>query len=228
MISFHTNHRLLLVAPALTFAILTVIIAIVPAIHENTRYPGDPDRKPLPADVARGRALYMAEGCSYCHTQQVRVDTRRSVGPDGRFPPLAADARWGRPTTPEDYADQDPPLLGTQRTGPDLADAAGRLPSADWHYTHLYDPRLVVPDSRMPAYRWYFTTADRRTEGDREILLPAAVVAAQGKGFKIFATRDAQALVAYILSLKTGAKPPSPGGSRATGGPASSGGTAPR
>ncbi len=165
MISFHTNHRLLLVAPALTFALLTTVIAILPAIYENRLWPGDPDRKPLPADVARGRELYMAEGCSYCHTQQVRVDTRRPVGPDGRFPPLAADARWGRPTTPEDYADQDPPLLGTQRTGPDLADAAGRIPSADWHYTHLYDPRLVVPDSRMPAYRWYFH--DGRPSGAR-------------------------------------------------------------
>jgi cytochrome c oxidase cbb3-type subunit 2 len=212
MISFHTNHRLLLVAPALTFALLTTVIAILPAIYENRLWPGDPDRKPLPADVARGRELYIAEGCSYCHTQQVRVDTRRPVGPDGRFPPLAADARWGRPTTPADYADQDPPLLGTQRTGPDLADAGGRLPSPDWQFTHLYDPRLVVPDSRMPAYRWYFHTGDERAEGDREVLLPASVIEQKGKGFRVFAKKDAQALVAYILSLKTGTVPPARSG----------------
>lgn len=208
MLSFHTNHRMLLVFPALTFALLTVVIAILPAIHENTRFARDPDAVPLAPDVARGRALYIAEGCSYCHTQQVRVDTRRPVGPDGRYPPLAADARWGRPTTPEDYVNDDPPLLGTQRSGPDLADAGGRIPSADWHYTHLYDPRLVVPDSKMPAYRWYFHTSDARQEGDREVLLPTSAVERLGKGFRLYASRDAQALVAYILSLKTGAAPP--------------------
>lgn len=204
MISFHTNHRLLLVVPALTFALLTIAIAILPAIHENTRYPGDPDGKALPPDVARGRALYVAEGCSYCHTQQVRQDTRRPRQADGRFPPLLADTRYGRPTVAEDYADQDPPLLGTQRTGPDLADVGGRLTSAEWHYTHLYDPRVVVPDSRMPAYRWYFHTKDERADGDREVILPAAVVAQRGKDFRVWATPDAQAIVAYLLSLRTG------------------------
>ena len=42
---------------------------------------------------------------------------------------------------------------GSKRTGPDLARVGGKY-SDDWQRLHLMDPRAVVPESNMPAYRW--------------------------------------------------------------------------
>jgi sugar lactone lactonase YvrE len=46
-----------------------------------------------------------------------------------------------------------PMLWGSKRTGPDLARVGGKY-SDDWHVAHLYNPRDLVPQSVMPAYRW--------------------------------------------------------------------------
>jgi cbb3-type cytochrome oxidase cytochrome c subunit len=48
-----------------------------------------------------------------------------------------------------------PQLWGTRRIGPDLAREAG-VRSDDWQLTHLYNPRLVVRDSVIPAYPYMF------------------------------------------------------------------------
>jgi cytochrome c oxidase cbb3-type subunit 2 len=203
VISFHTDHRLLAIVPVGVFLALSLVIAVFPAIQENRRFP--PSGAALPESVARGREIYRMEGCTYCHTQQVRQDTRRPRGTDGRFPPLESDARFGRPTRPEDYADDDPPFLGTQRTGPDLQDTGGRIDSEHWHYTHLFDPRLVVPGSVMPRFPWYFRGKDDRVPGtDKEVILPKSFVDLYGSDVEVWATPEAQDLVAYLLSLSTG------------------------
>src|SRR5262249_57238343 len=94
------------------------------------------------------------------------------------------EARRARPASTGGEA---PPMLGTQRTGPDLADVGTRQPSEAWHLIHLYDPRAVVPQSVMPAYRWYFVEKDRAGPGDVVAPVPAghppsgaAVVAGPG------------------------------------------------
>jgi cytochrome c oxidase cbb3-type subunit 2 len=202
MVSFHTSHRLLLIVPATLFAVLTAAIAIVPAVALNIRHGPTGETAPVAADVERGRRLYIAEGCGVCHTQQVRVDTRRLPDSEGRYPPLAQDVRYGRPSVPADYALDDPPLLGTERTGPDLQNIGDRLPSADWHYTHLFDPRIVSPDSIMPSYRWYFRTKEDRRPEDRRVLLTDTARDRLGRGYEVWATPDAQDLIAYLLSLR--------------------------
>jgi cytochrome c oxidase cbb3-type subunit 2 len=50
-----------------------------------------------------------------------------------------------------------PMLWGSKRTGPDLARIGGKY-SDFWHVAHLTNPRDVVPESNMPAYRWLATT----------------------------------------------------------------------
>lgn len=50
-----------------------------------------------------------------------------------------------------------PMLWGSKRTGPDLARIGGKY-SDLWHVTHLINPRDVVPESNMPAYRWLART----------------------------------------------------------------------
>lgn len=212
--SFHTNPRLLAFVPTAVFVGLTAIIAFVPALQMNARYPVTDDAHPLSAGALRGRAVYISFGCSYCHTQQVRSDTRLPEDAMGRLPVLDQDARYGRASIPEDYAADDPPLLGTERVGPDLANVGDRIPSADWHYTHLYDPRSVVPDSIMPRYAWLFRGKADHQAGDRRVLMPATLKQraesdpARRAELQIWATPDAMDLVAYLLWLKASNRAP--------------------
>src|SRR2546427_2553119 len=90
-------------------------------------------------------------------------------------------------------------LRARRRTGPDLADVGTRQPSETWHLIHLYDPRAVVPQSVMPAYRWYFAEKDQAGSGDVVVPVPAGHAP---RGKVIVAGPDAKALVGYLLSLK--------------------------
>ena len=121
---------------------------------------------PLTALQAEGRDVYVANGCSYCHTQQVR--------------PLPQDKIFGRPSAPGDFAYQTPELLGSQRTGPDLTNIGVRQPSAVWQYIHLYNPRAVVPESIMPAFDWMFEVVDQAPPGVTPVPLPKAYAPAHG------------------------------------------------
>jgi cytochrome c oxidase cbb3-type subunit 2 len=111
---------------------------------------------------ARGRAVYIREGCWYCHSQYVR-------------PVTGEDLRWGPVSEAGEYAYDLPHLFSTRRIGPDLT-RIGLKFSDDWHYAHHWDPRLLVPDSIMPSFKWLFrrTTADVRREGDGARVEPTA------------------------------------------------------
>ena len=140
-----------------------------------------------------------------CHTQQIRGDERKASDEDGVrvVPVLKADARFGREvaTRAEEYAWQDPVYMGTQRTGPDLSSTGRRLPEAQWHYWHLYDPQSVSPDSLMPPHRFLFTT-EAPTGEDAINYEEVQVIDGLGvSGGKLWATPDAVALVEYLLSL---------------------------
>lgn len=145
---------------------------------------------PYTASQLRGRQVYVANGCVYCHSQQPRDP---SVGPDQQ-------RGWGRPSVPGDYHYDAPHLLGTMRTGPDLFNIAVRQPSRDWHLGHLYQPRAYLPGSIMPAYPFLF---ERRQGTDAQpgevvLSLPPGVAPT---GMRVVATEDAIALVDYLLSL---------------------------
>lgn len=182
--NFHVNERLLFGAALVGFVALTLMIAVIPA-YQIQKTPPAPGLKPLSGPAARGMKLYVAEGCSYCHSQQVR--------------PLPVDEPFGRPSAAGDYVYQTPQLLGTERTGPDLANVGNRQPSQVWHLMHLYNPRSVVRESVMPAYSWYFILKDRADPQDVVVPVPPAF-ASNGK--VVVATPDALALVAYLQSLK--------------------------
>jgi cytochrome c oxidase cbb3-type subunit 2 len=173
----------------LVYACLAVMMGVLPGIELSQTPPG-PGVEPLTALQARGRDVYVANGCSYCHTQQVR--------------PLPQDKSFGRPSAPGDFAYQTPELLGSQRTGPDLSNVGVRQPSSVWQYIHLYNPRAVVPESIMPAFDWMFKVVDRAAPGMTAVPLPKAYAPAQGV---VVPDRQAEALVAYLLSLKQPALP---------------------
>jgi cytochrome c oxidase cbb3-type subunit 2 len=183
-VNFHINARLLFGMAFLGFVALTLLIAIIPA-YQIQKTPPTPGLQPLSAEAGRGMKLYVAEGCSYCHSQQVR--------------PLRLDEPFGRPSAAGDYVYQTPELLGTERTGPDLSNIGGRQASQVWHLMHLYNPRSVVGASVMPAYSWYFEVRDQAGPQDVVVPVPADFTPA---GKVVVAKPGALALAAYLLSLK--------------------------
>lgn len=197
MISFHTNHRLLTIVPVSLFFGLTLLIAVGPAVPLRP----SAARETSP-DVHRGREIYNAEGCPTCHSQQVRGDTRLPLLPDGRTQVLGQDARYGPASVPDDYAFDEPPFLGSERTGPDLANVGERMPSFTWHLAHLYDPRMVVPSSVMPSYKWYFKDVGDPSAGERKVQLTEAMRRRLGANAEVWATRDAVSLVEYLMTLR--------------------------
>jgi len=191
-------NRLLLIAggSTLVYLVLAVLMGVFPGI-ELSRIPAGPGVQPLTAFQSEGRRVFVANGCSYCHTQQVR--------------PLNQDKVFGRPSAPGDFAFQTPELLGSQRTGPDLTNVGERQPSEVWQYIHLYNPRAVVPQSIMPAFEWLFEVVDHAPPGVTPIVLPKRYAPAHGV---VVPTHDARALVAYLMALKQSPLPESANPSR--------------
>ena len=112
----------------------------------------------------------------YCHSQQIR--------------PLAGEIkRYSLGTSVAPIADEreyiwdQPHFLGTRRIGPDLSREGGKY-SDDWHYSHFYYPRQMVPGSIMPAFTWLFTF----TPDDVQKLNPIP-------------TQEARDLVSYVQTL---------------------------
>ncbi len=103
--------------------------------------------RPYTGQEQLGRLVYQHNGCVYCHTQQVRGGTYNNDLQRG----------WGsRRSHPQDYIYDYPVLLGTMRTGPDLANVGARLTNDNWHYTHFYDPQLITPGSVMAPFSFLF------------------------------------------------------------------------
>lgn len=192
---FFDNHKKLFGTATIFFVGLTLLVAIMPAIHNQNNNQPLPDAVELSADAVKGKAVFVANGCVACHTQQVRnVDM---------------DKMWGsRPSLAADYADihrtdfwrNTATLMGTERTGPDLTDIGNRQPSKDWNLVHLYNPRIVVKESIMPAYAWLFAIKKEPAKSDVVVNVPAEYL--KGEEGKVVATKDALYLIAYLQSLK--------------------------
>lgn len=141
-----------------------------------------------------GRKVFVAEGCTYCHTQQVRggqyqADVERGWGP--------------RRSVPQDYVHDNPVLLGTMRTGPDLINIGARQPSAEWHLRHLYDPQSTSPGSVMPPYSHLFEVRKIQLSRSADALDPAGLPEGSRppEGYEIVPTDDARNLAAYLRGL---------------------------
>ena len=82
--------------------------------------------KPYTEIELKGRAIYVREGCWYCHTQQTRTllaDTKRS-GWKGVDSPIS---------TPDEFVYDSPHMFGTKRTGPDLRASAASTTAVASH-----------------------------------------------------------------------------------------------
>lgn len=119
-----------------TFAFSWVGLALVPNfqighLDPQTDEEGT-DVYPLPQSgmAERGRRVYTANGCFYCHTQQLRPDYAASDL--DRTRDRNKNEKWGvRRSAPRDYLFDRPALLGKERNGPDLANIGKSAPAED-------------------------------------------------------------------------------------------------
>jgi len=82
------------------------------------------DVYPMPQSgmVQQGARVYAANGCIYCHSEQVRADY---AGAD-------IERKWGdRRSAPRDYIFERPVFLGKMRMGQDLANIGARAPKEE-------------------------------------------------------------------------------------------------
>lgn len=137
--------------------------------------------------VKQGLAVYNSLGCAACHTQQVR---RPGYGWD-------LERGWGeRQSVARDYIFQSNPPLGQLRRGPDLANFGVRAPKVGYDRAKLYTHLLTGIDG-MPAYPFLFE--EEKIVGAP---LPQAVRVNKAAGTQLLPSRELEALVTYLLSLK--------------------------
>lgn len=258
-----------LVAFALSFAAFVLAPQIQVGRQALTKPTGGSTDYPQarPGQAAQGAQVYRANGCAYCHSQQVRqqgvvfdvaltdvgknpsvlvaalmkvdpkldaaaaqslaekvpqyvlrgvpsktaadaakatLDAAAGARAGVRVVPVGADISrgWGvRHSVAADYLYDSPVLLGAQRVGPDLANVGLRLPDANWHLIHLYNPRAVVTNSTMPPHQFLFQTRKIVFAPSAEALkLPAGFE--PPAGYEVVPTDEARALVAYLQSLR--------------------------
>ncbi len=122
---------LVVIYPATTYKLAS------PSINPKLTADGDYRERKQYTDLQwAGRQIYIAEGCFYCHSQQARYQDR-GMGPA---------------VSPQEYQFDEPHLLGSARTGPDLSREGGKYPSR-WHREHHYNPRDKYAGSIMPSFR---------------------------------------------------------------------------
>jgi cytochrome c oxidase cbb3-type subunit 2 len=166
-----------------------------------------------PGAVHQGAEIYRANGCASCHTQQVRP---RDLGSD-------LNRGWGvRRSTAYDYLYESPVLPGSQRVGPDLANAGTRMDAAAV-LLRLYEPRAILHDSIMPSYQYLFDKHEIRGFPSPDALQVPAPYGPPA-GYEVVPRPEALALAAYVAGLHQDGylyeAPPPPGLAGKTNAPA--------
>ncbi len=183
------NNAIKLISGAMvTLLFSATALVILPYLQVRNVQPL-PGLSPYTSTELRGREVYIANGCVYCHTQQPRA---KGFGPD-------FSRGWGRATVAGDYAYDEPHLLGTMRTGPDLMNIGVRQPSDQWNLGHLFQPRAYVPGSIMPSFPFLFETKAKADPDELVVNLPPGLVPS---GQVVVARPQAVDLVKYLQSLK--------------------------
>lgn len=133
------GYRLGAIGIVITFFTIVTATVLLPMILFNPKPSGHGNSYTTTAavDPARGRQIFIREGCFYCHTQFTRLQDR------GYGPLVKAG----------DYVFETPHQLGTARTGPDLTNEGGKFPS-EWQKAHLINPRALKPGSIMPSFSY--------------------------------------------------------------------------
>ena len=181
------------------FMILAVSIGgltqIVPLFFQDAVNEPVEGMKPYTALQLEGRDLYIREGCVGCHSQMIR-------------PFRAETERYGHYSVAGEFVYDHPFQWGSKRTGPDLHRVGGRYSDA-WHRAHLYNPRNVVPESKMPSYPWLVeNTLDgkdtaKKMSALRTLGVPYTEEDIAGARDSVKGKTEMDAMVAYLQVLGT-------------------------
>jgi len=159
--------------------------------------------------IADGSKVYGANGCYLCHTQIIRP----TYAGNDMFRPdwagVAADEVRGdtrRETNAFDFIGERFAHIGVLRFGPDLSNLGNRVENEYatevspemWLYEYLYNPRARADrrHSKCPSHRFLFTEKPLRGQRSRHALDIG------DENVEILPSREARALVSYLLSLK--------------------------
>src|SRR5262245_34238618 len=111
-----------------TFAFSWVGLTVIPNWQIGSLNPQSDEEgtdiypRPQSGMFQRGAHVYAANGCVYCHSQQIRADY---IADD-------IERKWGdRRSAPRDYIFDRPVFLGKMRMGQDLANIGARAPAPE-------------------------------------------------------------------------------------------------
>jgi cytochrome c oxidase cbb3-type subunit 2 len=191
------NNAGLLIFGILLVSAIGGLVQIVPSLVQPSLRTPSANTRVYTALELVGRDIYIREGCSVCHSQQIR-------------PLLAEIKRYGPYSRAGEYVYDRPFLWGSKRTGPDLQRIGGKY-SDIWHRVHLLNPRDVVRNSIMPAYPW-LGERPASAAGDIQANLralqrlgdpydDAAIEAAPGQ---LEGLMEVDAVIAYLQGLGVG------------------------
>jgi len=192
-----TNNFLMIVLILLTIAV-GGLVEIVPLFFQSSTTQPVPGLKPYAALQLAGRDIYVREGCYNCHSQMIR-------------PFRAETLRYGTFSKAGEFVYDRPFQWGSKRTGPDLHRVGGKY-SDEWHRIHLINPRDLVPESNMPAYRWLETAmvdpADMAPKMNTLRMLghPYSDAEIAGAAAEVKGKTELDALIAYLQVLGTSVK----------------------
>jgi cytochrome c oxidase cbb3-type subunit 2 len=139
-----------------------------------------------------GQKVYAANGCMECHTQQVRPD------------PLTTDIAkqlGKRQTVPRDEIRDHTAFLGEYRIGQDLTNYGARETDVSAIHRHLYSPTSVTSWSNMPSYSYLYEYRKIVSQPSAHAVQGLTGSSAPKPGYEVVPTQQAEALVAYLLSL---------------------------
>ena len=188
-----------LMALLMVFAVsIGGLTQIVPLFFQDVVNEPVAGMQPYTALQLEGRDVYIKEGCVGCHSQMIR-------------PFRAETERYGHYSVAGESVWDHPFLWGSKRTGPDLARVGGRY-SDEWHRAHLYNPRNLVPESKMPSYPWLVeNTLDgkdtaAKLKAMRFLGVPYSDEDIVGAAAAVKGKTEMDALVAYLQVLGTALK----------------------
>ena len=189
------NNAGLLIFGILFVSAIGGLVQVLPSLFQESLQTPTQNTRVYDAVELTGRDIYIREGCSVCHSQQIR-------------PLLAEVKRYGPYSRSGEFVYDRPFLWGSKRTGPDLARIGGKYTDT-WQRLHLVNPRSVVVNSIMPAYPWL---ADRDVD-DSDIQAKMRVLKGLGHPYSddeiegapqmLQGLKEIDALIRYLQMLGT-------------------------
>ena len=176
------------------------------------------DIYPMPKSgmAERGRRVYVANGCFYCHSEQLRPIMPLPIS-SARETPLQSAPKWGdRRSAPRDYIFDRPALLGKMRMGPDLANIGKAAPAEEEAAPAQPSPgNPAAPGASPPASN---ASPPPANAGAQQNAKPAAQPSPQTPAAAPPAANASAspANVAAQQGAKPGAQPPAPPASAAS------------